>query len=147
MGRKVAINGFGRIGRLIFRQAHASEALEFVAVNDLTDAKTLAHLLKYDSLHGTFDAEVRVEGDTIVVNGKPLRVLAQPDPGKLPWKELGVELVLEASGRFTKADQARSHLAAGASWVLITAPAKGAELTLVYGVNHHLLDPGKHRRW
>jgi len=145
MARKVAINGFGRIGRLIFRQAHASEAFEFVAVNDLTDAKTLAHLLKYDSLHGTFDAEVRVEGDTIVVNGKPLRVLAQPDPGKLPWKELGVELVLEASGRFTKADQARSHLAAGACWVLITAPAKGAELTLVYGVNHHLLDPGKHR--
>jgi len=145
MARKVAINGFGRIGRLIFRQAHALEAFEFVAVNDLTDAKTLAHLLKYDSLHGTFDPEVKVEGDTILVNGKPLRVLAQPDPGKLPWKELGVELVLEASGRFTKAEQARAHLDAGASWVLITAPAKGAELTLVYGVNHHLLDPQKHR--
>jgi glyceraldehyde 3-phosphate dehydrogenase len=145
MPLKVAINGFGRIGRLIFRQAHALGELEFVAVNDLTDAKTLAHLLKYDSVHGTFAACVEVAGENLLVNGRPLRVLSQPDPQKLPWGELGVDLVLEASGRFTKAEQAQAHLQGGARWVLITAPAKGAELTLVYGVNHHLLDPQRHR--
>jgi len=145
MPLKVAINGFGRIGRLIFRQAHALGELEFVAVNDLTDAKTLAHLLKYDSVHGTFAASVEVAGENLLVNGRPLRVLSQPDPQKLPWGELGVDLVLEASGRFTKAEQAQAHVQGGARWVLITAPAKGAELTLVYGVNHHLLDPQRHR--
>lgn len=145
MAIKVAINGFGRIGRLIFRQAVGNPAFAFVAVNDLTDAKTLAHLLKYDSLHGTFNAQVQVDGDTLLVDGRPLKVLAQPDPKKLPWRELGVDLVLEASGRFTKSEQARAHLEAGARWVLITAPAKGAELTVVYGVNHQLLDPIKHR--
>ncbi|MCS7181735.1 MAG: glyceraldehyde-3-phosphate dehydrogenase, partial [Thermoanaerobaculum sp.] len=145
MALKVAINGFGRIGRLIYRQAYQERAFEFVAVNDLTDAKTLAHLLKYDSVHGTFHAPVKVEGDSILVDGKALKVLAQPNPNQLPWKELGVDLVLEASGRFTKADQAKAHLDAGAQWVLITAPAKGAEVTLVYGVNHHLLDPSRHR--
>ncbi|MCX7894383.1 MAG: type I glyceraldehyde-3-phosphate dehydrogenase [Thermoanaerobaculum sp.] len=145
MALKVAINGFGRIGRLIYRQAYQECAFEFVAVNDLTDAKTLAHLLKYDSVHGTFHAPVKVDGDSILVDGKALKVLAQPNPNQLPWKELGVDLVLEASGRFTKADQAKAHLDAGAQWVLITAPAKGAEVTLVYGVNHHLLDPSRHR--
>lgn len=145
MALKVAINGFGRIGRLIYRQAFQLPELEFVATNDLTDAKTLAHLLKYDSVHGTFASRVEVDGDRILVDGKPLRVLAQPDPSKLPWQELGVDLVLEASGRFTKAEQAQAHLQAGARWVLITAPAKGAEVTLVYGVNHHLLDPSRHR--
>lgn len=145
MAIRVAINGFGRIGRLIFRQALDNPAFTFVAVNDLTDAKTLAHLLKYDSLHGTFTARVEVDGDNLVVDGCPIKVLAQPDPTKLPWGELGVDLVLEASGRFTKAEQARAHIDAGARWVLITAPAKGAELTVVYGVNHQLLDPSKHR--
>lgn len=145
MAIKVAINGFGRIGRLIFRQAVSNLGLEFVAVNDLTDARTLAHLLKYDSLHGTFEAQVEVAEDMLVVDGRPLKVLAQPDPTKLPWGELGVDLVLEASGRFTKAEQAKAHLDAGARWVLITAPAKGAELTVVYGVNHQLLNPSKHR--
>lgn len=145
MPLKVAINGFGRIGRLIFRHAYRCAELEFVAVNDLTDAPTLAHLLKYDSVHGTFPATVRAQGDAIQVDGRGLRVLAEPDPSKLPWQELGVELVLEASGRFTKAQQARAHLQAGARWVLITAPAKGADVTVVYGVNHHLLDPQRHR--
>ncbi len=145
MPLKVAINGFGRIGRLIFRHAYRCPELEFVAVNDLTDAATLAHLLKYDSVHGTFSASVRAQGDAIQVDGRSLRVLAEPDPSKLPWQELGVDLVLEASGRFTKAQQAQAHLQAGARWVLITAPAKGAEVTLVYGVNHHLLDPQRHR--
>jgi len=145
MALRVAINGFGRIGRLIYRQAHANPDLEFVAVNDITDAPTLAHLLKYDSLHGRFAATVKAEADGFVVDGKRVAVTAIPDPTKLPWKELGVDLVFEGTGRFTKAEQAKAHLDAGARWVLVTAPAKGVDATLVYGVNHHLLDPAKHR--
>ena len=145
MALRVAINGFGRIGRLIYRQAFNHPELEFVAVNDITDAPTLAHLLKYDSLHGRFGATVVAEADGFVVNGKKVAVTAIPEPTKLPWKELGVDLVFEGTGRFTKAEQAKAHLDAGARWVLVTAPAKGVDATLVYGVNHHLLDPAKHR--
>jgi glyceraldehyde 3-phosphate dehydrogenase len=145
MALRVAINGFGRIGRLIYRQAFTDPGLEFVAVNDITDAPTLAHLLKYDSVHGRFGATVVAEADGFVVNGKKVKVTAIPDPTKLPWKELGVDLVFEGTGRFTKAEQARAHLDAGARWVLVTAPAKGVDATLVYGVNHTLLDPAKHK--
>jgi glyceraldehyde 3-phosphate dehydrogenase len=144
MALRVAINGFGRIGRLIYRQAFAHPELEFVAVNDITDAPTLAHLLKYDSVHGRFAATVTAEADGFVVNGKKVKVTAIPDPTKLPWKELGVDLVFEGTGRFTKASEAKAHLDAGARWVLVTAPAKGVDATLVYGVNHTILDPAKH---
>jgi glyceraldehyde 3-phosphate dehydrogenase len=142
---RVAINGFGRIGRLLYRQAYADPALEFVAVNDITDAATLAHLLKYDSIHGRFEPSVEVSGDGFVVGGHNVKVTAVPDPTKLPWKELGIDLVFEGTGRFTKGEQAKAHLDAGARWVLITAPAKGVDATLVYGVNHSILDPAKHR--
>jgi glyceraldehyde 3-phosphate dehydrogenase len=144
MPLRIAINGFGRIGRLIYRQAFADRSFEFVAVNDITDAPTLAHLLKYDSVHGRFDAKVEVGEDGFVVNGKAVRVLAEKDPGKLPWKELGIDLVLEGTGKFTKGEQAKAHLDAGARWVLITAPAKGVDATLVFGVNEGTLDPAKH---
>ncbi len=145
MALRVAINGFGRIGRLIYRQAFSNPDLEFVAVNDITDAATLAHLLKYDSVHGRFAATVTAEADGFVVNGKKVKVTAIPDPTNLPWKELGVDLVFEGTGRFTKASEAKAHLDAGARWVLVTAPAKGVDATLVYGVNHTILDPAKHK--
>ena len=145
MPLRIAINGFGRIGRLIYRQAFADRSFEFVAVNDITDAPTLAHLLKYDSVHGRFDAKVEVGEHGFVANGKAVRVLAEKDPGKLPWKELGIDLVLEGTGKFTKGEQAKAHLDAGARWVLITAPAKGVDATLVFGVNEGTLDPAKHR--
>ena len=146
MAVRVGINGFGRIGRLVLRAALKTgrKNLEFVAVNDITDAPTLAHLLKYDSVHGRFDAAVTAEADGFVVNGKKVKVTAIPDPTKLPWKELGVDLVFEGTGRFTKASEAKAHLDAGARWVLVTAPAKGVDATLVYGVNHTILDPAKH---
>jgi glyceraldehyde 3-phosphate dehydrogenase (phosphorylating) len=144
MPLRVAINGFGRIGRLIFRQACSDPDLEFVAVNDITDSATLAHLLRFDSVHGRFAAAVEIQGDALVVNGRSTRVLAVPEPARLPWKELGVDLVFEGSGRFTKGEQAKAHLDAGARWVLITAPAKGVDATVVYGVNHEILDPLKH---
>ncbi|NWF99587.1 MAG: type I glyceraldehyde-3-phosphate dehydrogenase [Thermoanaerobaculaceae bacterium] len=144
MALRVAINGFGRIGRLIFRHAFRDPAFEFVAVNDITDARTLAHLLKYDSLHGRFGATVEATDTGFVVEGRPVRVTAVPDPSQLPWKELGIDLVFEGTGRFTKGEQARVHLTAGARWVVITAPAKGADFTVVYGVNHELLDPARH---
>lgn len=144
MALRVAINGFGRIGRLVFRQSANAADFEFVAINDLTDAPTLAHLLKYDSVHGRFAGDVKVEGDAIVVGGKPIKVTALADPTGLPWKELGIDLVLEATGRFTKREQAQAHIDAGAKWVLISAPAKGVDLTVVYGVNHHKLDPAVH---
>ncbi|HLE60126.1 MAG TPA: type I glyceraldehyde-3-phosphate dehydrogenase [Thermoanaerobaculaceae bacterium] len=144
MPLRIAINGFGRIGRLVYRQAFKDKGFEFVAVNDITDAPTLAHLLKYDSIHGKLDAKVEVAGDGFAVNGKTVKVLAEKEPGKLPWKELGIDLVFEGTGRFTKGEQARAHLDAGAKWVLITAPAKGVDLTVVYGVNEKTLDPGRH---
>jgi glyceraldehyde 3-phosphate dehydrogenase len=143
---RVGINGFGRIGRNVVRAAKAMKAteLEFVAVNDLTDTKTLAHLLKYDSVHGRYPGEVSAEADGVVVDGKTVRVLSEKDPAKLPWKDLGVEVVLESTGRFTDRDQAALHLSAGAKKVIISAPAKKEDITLVYGVNHESYDPAKH---
>jgi glyceraldehyde 3-phosphate dehydrogenase len=131
----VAINGFGRIGRLVFRAAVEQGGLEIKAINDLTDAKTLAHLLKYDSTHGRFAGEVEVAGDDLVVNGRAIRILAERDPANLPWGDLGVEVVLESTGFFTEADKARAHIDAGAKKVVISAPAKGADITVVMGVN------------
>ena len=144
MARRVAINGFGRIGRLILRHAWNNPDFEFVAINDLTDAATLAHLLKYDSVHGRFAPKVAVVGESIEIDGRPVRVLANPKPADLPWKDLGVELVFECSGHFTSKDKASAHCDAGARWVVISAPAKGVDATIVYGVNHQILDPARH---
>jgi glyceraldehyde 3-phosphate dehydrogenase len=146
MAIRVGINGFGRIGRNVVRAAKAMKAteLEFVAVNDLTDTKTLAHLLKYDSVHGRYPGDVSAEGEGVVVDGKSVRVLSEKDPAKLPWKDLGVEVVLESTGRFTDRDQAALHLAGGAKKVIISAPAKKEDITIVYGVNHESYDPAKH---
>src|SRR6059058_1981063 len=147
MAVRVGINGFGRIGRNVLRAAvlMKQSALEFVAVNDITDTKTLAHLLKYDSIHGRFGGTVEARGDTLVVNGKPIKVFAVREPERLPWKELGVELVLESTGRFTDREAAEKHLAAGAKRVVISAPAKGDDITIVMGVNHEKYDPARHR--
>src|SRR5205814_1557729 len=146
MAVRVGINGFGRIGRNVLRAAvlMKQSALEFVAVNDITDTKTLAHLLTYDSVHGRFGGTVEARGDAIVVNGKEIRVTAIKEPEQLPWKDLGVELVLESTGRFTDRDAAAKHLAAGAKKVVISAPAKGEDITIVTGVNHDRYDPAKH---
>ncbi len=142
MAIKVAINGFGRIGRLVFRRGLELGGIEFVAINDLTDAKTLGHLLKYDSVHGRFNGEVKVEGDNIVVNGKKYKVSAEKDPANLPWKDLGVDVVVEGTGVFTKAEQMQKHIQAGAQKVLLTAPAKGdIDSTIVLGVNNDMLKP------
>src|ERR671932_5734 len=130
MSVKVGINGFGRIGRNFFRAAKKQgKDWDFVAVNDITDAKTLAHLLKYDSVLGMFDGEVGADGDAIVVDGDRLRVLAERDPANLPWKELGAQIVIESTGLFTKRDDARKHIEAGAQKVLISAPAKDEDIT------------------
>jgi glyceraldehyde 3-phosphate dehydrogenase len=143
---KIGINGFGRIGRNYFRAALAKGSdIEIVAVNDLTDNKALAHLLKYDSVNGRLDATVELDGDNIVVNGKAIRVLEERDPANLPWGELGVEIVIESTGRFTKAEDARKHIAAGAKKVLVSAPASGDNVaTLVLGVNEGTYDPATH---
>ncbi len=141
---KIGINGFGRIGRLVFRGALKDENVEVVAVNDLTDAATLAHLLKYDTNHGTLDAEVTVDGDHIVVNGKKIRVYAERDPKNLPWGEIGVDYVVEATGIFRSREQAQWHIDAGAKKVIITAPAKNEDLTVVMGVNEGEYDPANH---
>ena len=139
---RVAINGFGRIGRLVLRSALESKRkdVEFVAINDLGSAEANAHLLKYDSVHGTFPGEIGVKGDAITVGNGAIKVTAERDPAKLPWKALGVDLVMECTGIFTKRDQAAKHLDAGAKRVLISAPAEGADLTVVYGVNHQQLN-------
>jgi len=145
MGVKVGINGFGRIGRIIVRAAQRMGAdMDFVAVNDLTDAQTLAHLLKYDSVHGIFPGEVQAKGDSLLVNGKGIKVTAIKDPAQLPWKELGVEIVMECTGLFREKDKAAKHLEAGAKKVIISAPAKGPDITIVMGVNHKAYDPKKH---
>jgi glyceraldehyde 3-phosphate dehydrogenase len=146
MAIRVGINGFGRIGRNVVRAAKAMRAseLDFVAVNDLTDTKTLAHLLKYDSVHGRFPGEVSAQADALSVDGDVMKVLSEKDPAKLPWKDLGVEVVLESTGRFTDRDQAALHLTGGANKVIISAPAKKEDITIVYGVNHKSYDPGKH---
>jgi glyceraldehyde 3-phosphate dehydrogenase len=142
---KVAINGFGRIGRLLYRAAIERKAkIDFVAVNDITDAKTLAHLLKYDSVHGRFNAEVQVKGNNLSVNGKELKILSQKDPAQLPWKDLGVYLAVESTGLFTDREGASKHLAAGAKKVLISAPASNPDATIVLGVNENTYDHKKH---
>jgi glyceraldehyde 3-phosphate dehydrogenase len=144
MAVKVAINGFGRIGRNLFRCALAHHDIEFVAINDLTDAKTLAHLLKYDSVHGVLDAMIEVRDRTIRVNGRSVEVLAEKEPTKLPWKQMGVDIVVESTGRFTDRAGASQHLTAGARKVIISAPAKDPDLTVVIGVNETMYDPAKH---
>jgi glyceraldehyde 3-phosphate dehydrogenase len=144
MAVRVGINGFGRIGRNILRAALHDKDLDIVAVNDITDAKTLGHLLKYDSILGNLKEDVRVEGDTILVAGRKVKVLALKDPAALPWKDLGVEYAVESTGLFTDADKAKAHLAAGARKVIISAPAKGEDLTIVMGVNHDKYDATKH---
>jgi glyceraldehyde 3-phosphate dehydrogenase len=145
MAIRIGINGFGRIGRNIMRAAMPFDEIDIVAVNDLTDAATLAHLLKYDSILGNLKADIRSSGDRITVDGDEFQVLAQKDPAALPWKDLGVEMVFEATGRFTKRDDAAKHLTAGAKRVVITAPAKGPDITVVMGVNHESYDPAKHQ--
>jgi glyceraldehyde 3-phosphate dehydrogenase (phosphorylating) len=141
---RVGINGFGRIGRNVLRACLDEPGLEFVAVNDITDAKTLAHLLKYDSVHGVLKQTVKAEGDAIAIDGRSLKVTAERDPAKLPWKQLGVNLVLECTGFFTDRDKAAKHLEAGAKKVIISAPAKGADITICKGVNDGAYDPKKH---
>lgn len=151
MARKIAINGFGRIGRCVLRDLvqRGGDDLEVVAINDLTDARTLAHLLKYDSVHRTFDADVSVTEGGIVVNGRTIKISAEKDPSKLPWGALGVDVVLECTGRFTDSAGCGMHLQAGAKRVVLSAPTKkegDAEiLTVVYGVNHTQYDPAQHR--
>jgi glyceraldehyde 3-phosphate dehydrogenase len=142
---KIGVNGFGRIGRNFFRAAKQRGAdLDFVAVNDITDAATLAHLLKYDSVMGTYDGKVGTSANGITVDGDELRVLAERDPANLPWKELGAEIVIESTGLFTDRERAAKHLEAGAQKVVISAPAKGEDLTVVLGVNDELYDPATH---
>ncbi len=142
---KVGINGFGRIGRTVFRTALNHPEVEIVAVNDLTDAQTLAHLLMYDSVHGTFQNAVTATASGFVVNDREIKVLAEKDPGRLPWGELGVEVVIESTGRFTDGQTAAAHLSGGAKKVLITAPAKNEDITIVMGVNEEKYDPAAHR--
>src|SRR5205807_3414457 len=145
MAIRVGVNGFGRIGRVFFRAALGSPEIEVVGVNDLATAKTLAHLLKYDSVHGTLGAEVVAKGEAIFVNGREIRVCSVKDPAALPWKELGVEVVVESTGIFRDTATASKHLQAGAKKVVISAPAKDPDVTLVLGVNDHTYDPARHR--
>jgi glyceraldehyde 3-phosphate dehydrogenase len=145
MAIKVGINGFGRIGRNIMRAAMGDANIDFVAVNDLTNAETLAHLLKYDSILGNLDADISAKGDRITVGKDDFQVLSIKDPAQLPWKDLGVDLVFESTGLFTKRDDAAKHVAAGAKKVIITAPAKGPDVSLVMGVNEEKYDPAKHQ--
>jgi len=143
MAVKIGINGFGRIGRLIIRAAKNTKELEIVAVNDITDSKTLAHLLKYDSVHGIYNGEVKALDGAISVDGKTIKVLSEKDPAKLPWKELGVDIVVESTGLFTKKEDAMKHIQAGAKKVIISAPAKGHDGTFVMGVNFDQYDSSK----
>jgi len=144
MAIRVGINGFGRIGRNILRAALHDKDLEFVAVNDITDAGTLAHLLKYDSILANLEEDVKAEGDTIHVAGRKVKVLAVKSPAELPWKSLGADYVVESTGLFTEAEKARAHIQAGAKKVIISAPAKNEDITIVMGVNHEKYDPAKH---
>ena len=144
MAIRIGINGFGRIGRNVLRASMDDADLTFVAINDLTDAKTLAYLLKYDSVHGTLKAHVQAKDDTLLVDGRKISVLAKKDPKELPWKDLGVDIVIESTGRFTDREGAGRHLAAGAKRVIISAPAKDPDVTLVLGVNEQAYDPRAH---
>ncbi|HEV8243818.1 MAG TPA: type I glyceraldehyde-3-phosphate dehydrogenase [Nitrospirales bacterium] len=145
MAIRIGINGFGRIGRNVLRASLGDSTLEFVAINDLTDAKTLAYLLKYDSVHGMLDVPVEAKDDHLVVDSRPIKILVQKDPKDLPWRDLGVDYVIESTGRFTNRDDAGRHLAAGAKRVIISAPSKDADATLVLGVNEKTYDPKVHR--
>jgi glyceraldehyde 3-phosphate dehydrogenase len=146
MAIRVGINGFGRIGRQVLRAAKQQGVadLDFVAVNDLTDTKTLAHLFKYDSVHGIYDGDVSHAEGSIIVDGDEIRVFAEKDPANLKWKDLGVDIVLESTGRFTDAPKAKAHIDGGAKKVIISAPAKGEDITIVMGVNTDKYDPAKH---
>ena len=144
MAIRIGINGFGRIGRMAYRAMLDNKNIEVVAVNDITDAKTLAHLLKHDSVHGPLKHQVKAEGNEIMIDGRALRVLAERDPGKLPWKDLKVEVVIESTGLFTARDKAALHLNAGARKVVISAPADGVDVTLCMGVNQQAYDAAKH---
>ena len=145
MSVRVGINGFGRIGRNVFRAARAVDAdIEWVAVNDLTDAATLAHLLRYDSILGRYPGSVEVAGQDLVVDGSPLRVLAERDPGALPWGDLGVDVVIESTGFFTAREQCAKHISGGASKVVISAPASGEDITVVLGVNFERYSAAEH---
>src|SRR6188474_319516 len=145
MAVRVGINGFGRIGRNIMRAAMGNSGIDFVAVNDLTDAKTLAHLLKYDSVLGNLKSDVKPSSDGITVDGEEFKVLSMKDPAQLPWKDLGVDVVFESTGIFTSRDGAAKHIEAGAKKVIVTAPAKGPDVTVVMGVNDEKYDPAKHQ--
>ncbi|MBI2943960.1 MAG: type I glyceraldehyde-3-phosphate dehydrogenase [Candidatus Wallbacteria bacterium] len=144
MSYKVAINGFGRIGRQAFQAALRYPEIEFVGINDIDTPQMLAHLLKYDSVHGRFAGEVKTDGNALVVNGKKIQVTAEKDPANLPWKALGVDCVIESTGRFTDREPASKHLAAGARKVLISAPAKNPDITVVMGVNEKAYEPASH---
>ena len=145
MAIRVGINGFGRIGRNMLRASWDDPAIEYVAVNDITDAKTLAHLLKYDSVLGTFKADVKAAADAVVVNGKPIKVLAEKEVGTLPWKDLGVQVVIESTGKFTKRPDVIQHIEkGGAAKVIVSAPATDPDVTVVLGVNEKVYDPAKH---
>jgi glyceraldehyde 3-phosphate dehydrogenase len=141
---KIAINGFGRIGRLVFRAGYKIKDVEFVAVNDLADAKTMAHLLKYDSVHGIMNAEIKAKDNAIIVGGKEVKTFSEREPEKLPWKDLGVDVVLESTGKFTDRAGAEKHLKAGAKKIVISAPAKSPDVTVVFGVNQEVYDKNKH---
>jgi glyceraldehyde 3-phosphate dehydrogenase len=144
MGVRVGINGFGRIGRLVLKAGIGHKDIEWVAVNDLTDAKTLAYLFKYDSIFGIDSHKIEARENEIVIDGKVIKVVAQKDPAQLPWKDLGVDIVVESTGRFTEADKAKAHLTAGAKRVVISAPAKGEDITICMGINEDKFDPAKH---
>lgn len=144
MALRVAINGFGRIGRMVFRAALKEKGIDIVVINDLTDAKTLAHLLKYDSIHGALSAKVEAKDGALIVNGKTIKILAVRNPEELPWKNEKIDVVLESTGLFTAREKAGMHLKAGAGKVVISAPASGEDITIVMGVNHTLYDPQKH---
>ena len=148
MLKRIAINGFGRIGRLVMRAAadnkEAWSELDFVAVNDITDAKTLAHLFKYDSIHDIFEGEVSAKDNAIVINGKEIKITSEKDPSKLPWKDLGIDIVIESTGKFTEKEKAMGHVVAGTKKVIISAPAKGEDITIVMGVNEEKYDANKH---
>ncbi len=145
MALRVAINGFGRIGRNFFRTSKGVTDFEIVAINDLTDAPTLAHLLKYDSVHGIFNADVKAKDSSLIVDGKEIKITAERSPENLPWKELGIDIVIESTGLFTDREKAAKHLDAGAKYVLISAPAKEPDITVCLGINEEDLDPAKHK--
>ncbi len=145
MSVRVAINGFGRIGRNFFRTSKGNQKFEVVAINDLTDAGTLAHLLKYDSVHGIFQADVQAKDNSLVVDGKKIHISAERSPDKLPWKDLNIDFVIESTGLFTDRQNAAKHLDAGAKWVIISAPAKEPDVTVCLGINEEILDPSKHK--